>query len=70
LYQPFLHDNRFVFESENIRQAVALLAPGDREKLPWTPERIDWKKYWSENEVQGIRKWVQAEATKGWSFEL
>ncbi|MEZ5352421.1 MAG: SDR family oxidoreductase [Bryobacteraceae bacterium] len=70
LYQPFLYDNRFIFESENVRAAQALLSENDRGLLPWTPEQIDWRKYWSENEVKGIQKWVEAEATKGWSFKI
>ncbi|MEZ5400248.1 MAG: SDR family oxidoreductase [Bryobacteraceae bacterium] len=70
LYQPFLFDNRFIFESRNVREAHALLAEEDRKALPWSPETIDWRRYWSENEVKGIQKWVEAEATKGWSFKI
>ena len=70
LYRPFIHDNRFIFESENIRAGYALLRAEDRIKLPWTPEKIDWRHYWSEHEVKGIRKWVEAETTKGWSFKI
>ena len=70
LYRPFIHDNRFIFESENIRTGYALLRAEDREKLPWTPEKIDWQHYWSEHEVKGIQKWVEAETTKGWSFKI
>jgi len=70
LYQPFILDNRFVFEAENIRLASSLLSEQDRRKLPWTPERIDWKRYWINQEVHGIQKWVEAEATKGFSFKV
>lgn len=70
LYQPFTHDNRFIFEAENMRQANALLSEADRAKLPWIPEKIDWKRYWSEHEVKGIRQWVEAEATKGRTFKV
>ncbi len=70
LYQPFMHDNRFVFEAGNIRRAHAMLSPADRERLPWTPEKIDWKRYWLDNEVRGIQKWVQEESSKGRSFKI
>ncbi|MCC6537925.1 MAG: SDR family oxidoreductase [Bryobacterales bacterium] len=70
LYRPFIHDNRFIFESANIRHANSLLRAEDRAKLPWTPEKIDWHHYWSEHEVKGIQKWVEAETTKGWSFKI
>ena len=70
LYQPFMLDNRFVFEADNIRAANADLADADRARLPWTPERIDWRRYWIDQEVQGIQKWVAAEFMKGKSFKI
>ncbi len=65
LYQPFVYDNRFLFEAENIRASRALLSVEDRRLLPWTPERIDWNRYWIEQEVRGILRWVQPEAAAG-----
>ena len=70
LYRPFMLDNRFVFEAENIRIAHSMLNQDDRSRLPWTPERINWKHYWVNHEIHGIQKWVEAEATKGWSFKV
>ena len=69
-YLPFVLHNRFVFECENIRLAYAMISAEDRERLPWAPEKIDWKHYWTHNQVSGIRKWIQPEAVKGWSFQL
>lgn len=69
LYRPFTFDNRFVFESENVRTATAMLRPEDQRKLPWTPERIQWRKYWVENELAGIQKWVEGDS-KGRSFKI
>jgi len=65
LYQPFILDNRFVFEAENIRRARARLSEKDRALLPWTPEKIDWRHYWLRSEVEGIMKWVEPEMMKG-----
>jgi long-chain acyl-CoA synthetase len=70
LYMPFLHDNRFVFEAANLRNARARLSEDDRKKLPWTPESIDWRRYWCDHEVAGIEKYVKAEMTKGWTLQL
>jgi long-chain acyl-CoA synthetase len=70
LYQPFLYDNRFVFEAHNLRAAHLQLSGEDRRRLPWTPERIQWRRYWCENEVAGIEKYVKAEMTKGWTFQV
>ncbi|MFN7923254.1 MAG: SDR family oxidoreductase [Bryobacteraceae bacterium] len=69
LYQPFMYDNRFIFESENIRTATAMLRPEDQAKLPWYPEKIDWRRYWVEHELAGIQKWVEGE-NKGRSFKI
>jgi long-chain acyl-CoA synthetase len=70
LYQPFLYDNRFIFESENIRIAHARLSEEEQQKLPWWPERIRWRHYWTVNELRGIQKWVEGESTKAYSFKL
>ncbi len=63
IYQPFMLDNRFIFENENIRAAYSRLSPEDRKLLPWNPERIDWRDYWVNNEVAGVQKWVQTETS-------
>lgn len=69
-YLPFVLHNRFMFECENIRAACQLITPEDRVRLPWAPEKIDWERYWTRNQVLGIRKWVQPEAVKEWSFQI
>jgi long-chain acyl-CoA synthetase len=70
LYQPFMLDNRFVFEAESIRRAHAALVPADQTLLPWTPEKIQWKRYWLDHEVKGIQRWVEADMMKGRSFQI
>jgi long-chain acyl-CoA synthetase len=70
LYQPFMYDNRFVFEAYNLRAARQRFSEEDRRNIPWTPERIKWRRYWCEHEVAGIEKYVKAEMTKGWTFEV
>ncbi len=69
-YLPFIHHNRYIFETANIRAAYAQITERDRALLPWDPERIDWRQYWVHNEVEGIRKWVQPEAVKQWAFQI
>jgi len=63
LYRPFMYDNRFIFEAENIRRAYRALPETDRELLPWTPEKIDWADYWVNSEVAGVEKWVRKEGS-------
>ncbi len=69
-YMPFILENRYIFETRNIRDAYARLSPADREKIPWGPETINWPEYWRENQIEGIRKWVQPEAVRNWSFQI
>ena len=69
-YLPFILENRYVYETYNIRMAYRILSPSDRKKLPWAPETIDWPEYWRENQIGGIRKWVQPEAVRNWSFQI
>jgi len=69
-YLPFVLGNRYVFESESIRAAYALISEKERKLLPWNPEQIDWKGYWVNNQIEGIERWVQPEAVKAWSFRI
>jgi hypothetical protein len=69
-FLPFILHNRYVFESENIRAAYAMISEKDRSLLPWDPERIDWKSYWVDHQIKGIEKWVQPEAVKEWAFRI
>jgi long-chain acyl-CoA synthetase len=69
-YLPFVLQNRYIFESENIRLGYLKLSTTDRDLLPWTPERIDWQDYWINNQIAGIEKWVQPEAVRDWSFRI
>ncbi len=61
LYRPFMYDNRFIFEAENMRAARALLSDEDRNLLRWSPEEIDWEDYWVNKELAGVERWIQNE---------
>ncbi len=69
-YTPFTLDNRYVFETVNIRALYAGLGAADREALPWDPETIDWPRYWRECQIPGVRQWVQPDAVREWNFRL
>jgi hypothetical protein len=69
-YLPFVQDHRYIFESENIRAACALISEKDRRLLPWDPEMIDWNDYWINHQVAGTQKWIQPEAVKEWAFKI
>ncbi len=69
-YLPFVLQNRYIFESENIRAGYAALSSRDRERLVWAPEKIDWERYWVHHQIAGIEKWVQPEAVRDWAFTV
>lgn len=69
-YLPFVLQNRYIFECENIRAAYDAMPAGDRTLLPWAPEAIDWKDYWINCQIPGIEKWVQPEAVREWTFQI
>ncbi|MBI3550622.1 MAG: SDR family oxidoreductase [Elusimicrobia bacterium] len=57
-FLPFIHDNRFVFRTDNIRRLYARMRVEDREAFPWEPEQIRWKTYWQNVHIEGLRRWV------------
>jgi hypothetical protein len=69
-YLPFIFENRYIFESQNIRDGHQLLSEADQARLPWDPESIDWERYWRVNQIEGIQKWVQPEAVREWAFKI
>jgi hypothetical protein len=69
-YLPFVLQNRYIFEAENIRETYSSLEPADRERLRWRPEAIDWPDYWRRNQIEGVLKWVQPETVREWSFQI
>ncbi|MGH9431164.1 MAG: SDR family oxidoreductase [Terriglobia bacterium] len=69
-YLPFIMQNRYIFEAENIRVARAEISPQDRERLEWSPEAIDWKHYWIHHQIAGIKQWVEPEAVRNWTFRI
>ncbi len=69
-YLPFILDNRYVFESCNIRELYQQMSLEDQQKIPWNPELIKWPSYWRDCQSAGIRKWLQPRAVREWSFQL
>jgi long-chain acyl-CoA synthetase len=58
LFMPFLWQNSYVFRCDNIRSLVERMDPADREKLPWDPERIDWRTWFLEVHLPGLERHV------------
>ena len=69
-YLPFILEHRYIFEAQRIREGYRKIAQADRARLRWSPERIDWDLYWRKNQIEGIKKWVEPEAVREWSFRI
>ena len=57
-FYPFIHEIDCVFQTDRLRQLYAQMAPEDRAAIPWNPEAIDWRHYWFDVHIAGLRKWV------------
>jgi long-chain acyl-CoA synthetase len=53
LYLPFMYESFHVFECQAIARTPALEA-----SLRFEPEAIDWRKYWLEVHMPGLRRWA------------
>jgi long-chain acyl-CoA synthetase len=58
LYFPFIWENRYVFRCAAMRALTARLTPADRARIPWDPEKLDWRHYWLEVHMKGLEEWV------------
>ena len=53
LYLPFMYESFYVFESRALQRTPALEV-GFR----FEPETLDWRKYWIEVHLPGLRRWA------------
>ncbi len=53
LYLPFMYESFHVFESKALGRTPAL-----EPELRFEPERIDWRRYWIEVHMPGLRRWA------------
>lgn len=53
MFQPFIHDNFQVFTCQQLLRHV----PAEPE-FRFAPEQIDWRRYWIEVHMPGLRRWV------------
>ena len=55
---PFIAELNYVFRCDNTRMEADRLVDSDRALLQWSPDKIDWRDYWNDVHVKGLRKWV------------
>lgn len=69
-YLPFIYGHRYIFEARRIGDGYTKISELDRELLRWSPNEIDWDSYWRKNQIEGIKKWIEPEAVREWSFRI
>ena len=52
VFKPFIHDHCWYFESENVKAHEIV-----EDEFRYQPESINWRQYWLEVQVPGLRKW-------------
>ncbi len=52
LFKPFIHDNAWIFETSSLKSHEIVEAD-----LRFEPEALDWRGYWLDVHVPGLRKW-------------
>jgi long-chain acyl-CoA synthetase len=57
LYEPFIHDNEYVFEADHVELLSAVLPPEEKEAFGYNALSIDWWDYWINIHIPALRKW-------------
>ncbi len=55
---PFTSLYNYRFRCDNTRAAYRRASDEDKQKLPFTPSELDWRTYWQDVHIVGLRKWV------------
>lgn len=55
---PFIAELNYTFRCDNTRMEADRLVESDRALLRWNPDQTDWRDYWIDVHVKGLRKWV------------
>jgi len=58
IFLPFIWQHRYLFRCDNTRELFETLSLQDRNKIFWSPEKLDWRKYFLEVHLPGLEKWV------------
>ncbi len=55
---PFMAEYTWTFRCDNTRGEYARTVDADKARLPWWPEKIDWRDYVIDVHIRGLKKWV------------
>ncbi len=58
VYRPYIQQLIYTFHGNNIRELYARLNSADVEHHPYAPDKIDWRDYWMNVHVPGLRRHI------------
>jgi long-chain acyl-CoA synthetase len=58
VYRPYIQQLTYTFHASNIRALYASLKPPDAEHHPFRPDLIDWRDYWINTHLPGLRRHI------------
>ena len=58
VYRPYIQELVYTFHGRNIRELYKQLSAADAERHPFRPDRIDWKDYWINVHLPGLRQHI------------
>src|SRR6267378_437140 len=58
LYRPYIQELVYTFHAGNIRALYATLKPVDAERHQFRPDLIDWRDYWINIHLPGLRRHI------------
>lgn len=56
IFKPFIYDNEYTFIARNIEDLATRLVPEERELYGCPIADLDWREYWLEIHIPGLRK--------------
>ena len=63
-FLPFTAELHYVFKTDSVYAAFARLSEADKEKIPWGPENLDWRKWFLEVHAPALERHVFPEMEK------
>ncbi|HYB89977.1 MAG TPA: AMP-binding protein [Candidatus Binataceae bacterium] len=58
VYRPYIQELVYTFHGNNIRELYRQLRPADAARHPYDPEKIDWRDYWINVHMPGLRRHI------------
>ncbi len=58
IFMPFVAEADWIFSCANTRSAMDRMAPDERARFYWEPEKIDWREWMFDIHLPGLEKWV------------